>query len=41
MDFLQTIDTYFVRYGYLAVFVGVMLENAGIPVPGETRHYRV
>src|SRR6266571_482388 len=23
-------------YGYWAVFFGVMLENAGIPVPGET-----
>jgi membrane protein DedA with SNARE-associated domain len=26
----------FARYGYAAVFVGVMLENAGLPVPGET-----
>jgi membrane protein DedA with SNARE-associated domain len=26
----------FSRYGYAAVFVGVMLENAGLPVPGET-----
>ena len=24
------------RYGYPIVFVGVLLENAGIPVPGET-----
>src|SRR5438309_8704817 len=24
------------RYGYAAVFVGVFLENAGVPVPGET-----
>ena len=24
------------RYGYWAVFVGVLLENAGLPVPGET-----
>src|SRR5512142_407163 len=24
------------RYGYVAVFVGVFLENLGIPVPGET-----
>ncbi len=23
-------------YGYWAVFFGVMLENAGVPVPGET-----
>ena len=26
----------FVRYGYTVVFVGVLLENAGLPVPGET-----
>ncbi len=26
----------FARYGYWAVFVGVCLENAGVPVPGET-----
>jgi membrane protein DedA with SNARE-associated domain len=26
----------FARYGYAAVFVGVLLENAGLPVPGET-----
>ena len=26
----------FARYGYGVVFVGVMLENAGLPVPGET-----
>jgi membrane protein DedA with SNARE-associated domain/membrane-associated phospholipid phosphatase len=24
------------RYGYLVVFFGVFLENAGVPVPGET-----
>src|SRR5436309_15628196 len=24
------------QYGYLALFVGVLLENAGLPVPGET-----
>ncbi|HBN07292.1 MAG TPA: DedA family protein [Cyanobacteria bacterium UBA8530] len=24
------------HWGYLAVFLGIMLENAGIPVPGET-----
>ncbi len=27
---------FFARYGYWAVFFGVMLENAGLPVPGET-----
>jgi membrane protein DedA with SNARE-associated domain len=26
----------FSEYGYAVVFVGVMLENAGLPVPGET-----
>lgn len=24
------------KYGYAALFVGVLLENAGLPVPGET-----
>lgn len=24
------------QYGYLSVFLGVMLESAGVPVPGET-----
>jgi membrane protein DedA with SNARE-associated domain len=26
----------FARYGYAVVFIGVLLENAGAPVPGET-----
>jgi len=26
----------FARYGYAVVFTGVFLENAGVPVPGET-----
>ena len=26
----------FARYGYAVVFTGVLLENAGVPVPGET-----
>jgi len=26
----------FARYGYAAVFFGVLLENTGVPVPGET-----
>ena len=26
----------FSRYGYAVVFFGVLLENAGLPVPGET-----
>ena len=40
MDFLhnslQLIVQYMNQYGYWAVFFGVMLENAGLPVPGET-----
>ena len=24
------------NYGYLVVFFGVMLESAGVPIPGET-----
>lgn len=27
---------FFARYGYGAVFAGVMFENAGLPVPGES-----
>jgi membrane protein DedA with SNARE-associated domain len=33
---LELIEHYMVLYGYWAVFFGVMLENAGVPVPGET-----
>ncbi|HEX8709154.1 MAG TPA: DedA family protein [Pyrinomonadaceae bacterium] len=36
MDILETIKHFFISYGYWTVFVGVMLENAGLPVPGET-----
>jgi len=40
MEFLhnsiQLIEHYMLMYGYWAVFFGVMLENAGVPVPGET-----
>src|SRR5881394_2297851 len=40
MDFLhnslQLIEQYMLAYGYWAVSFGVMLENAGVPVPGET-----
>lgn len=32
----QTLTVFFARYGYGAIFFGVMLENAGLPVPGET-----
>src|SRR5437588_212576 len=33
---LQTLLEYFSRYGYWVIFFGVMLENAGLPIPGET-----
>src|SRR6202171_4306880 len=40
MDFLhnslQLIEQYMLAYGYWAFFFGVMLENAGVPIPGET-----
>ena len=40
MDFLQDsiqlIEQFMIAYGYWVVFFGVMLENAGLPVPGET-----
>src|SRR2546423_7214828 len=40
MDFLhnslELIQHYMLIYGYWAVFFGVMLENAGLPLPGET-----
>ncbi len=32
----ELLSEFFARYGYWAVFFGVMLENAGIPLPGET-----
>lgn len=40
MDFLhnslELIEQYMTAYGYWVVFFGVMLENAGLPIPGET-----
>ena len=35
-DSLDLIEYYMLIYGYWAVFFGVMLENAGLPIPGET-----
>jgi membrane-associated protein len=32
----QTLTDFFARYGYWVIFFGVMLENAGLPIPGET-----
>ena len=34
--YIQTVSPYLERYGYWAVFLGVLLEDFGIPVPGET-----
>jgi membrane protein DedA with SNARE-associated domain len=33
---LGTLQHYVVQYGYWAVAISLLLENAGIPVPGET-----
>lgn len=33
---LETIQHLAQEYGYGAVFFGIMLENAGVPLPGET-----
>jgi membrane protein DedA with SNARE-associated domain len=32
----QTFADWYATYGYPALFLGVLLENAGVPVPGET-----
>jgi membrane protein DedA with SNARE-associated domain len=33
---LETIQAWTQQYGYWIVFFGIMLENAGVPLPGET-----
>jgi membrane protein DedA with SNARE-associated domain len=33
---LEVIQDIAREYGYWTVFIGIMLENAGIPIPGET-----
>lgn len=33
---METFEALADRYGYVALFIGVLLENAGLPVPGET-----
>src|SRR5438552_1538540 len=33
---METFVALAVKYGYAALFIGVLLENAGLPVPGET-----
>lgn len=35
-DLYHLLARFFADYGYAAVFLGVMLENAGVPLPGET-----
>jgi membrane protein DedA with SNARE-associated domain len=35
-DFLQTFLDLYASIGYWALFLGVLLENAGLPLPGET-----
>jgi membrane-associated protein len=36
VSLFQTLTEFFARYGYWVVFFGVMLENGGLPIPGET-----
>ncbi|UIE37920.1 DedA family protein [Leptodesmis sichuanensis] len=38
LDFIstETIEEFAQHYGYWAVFLGILLENIGIPIPGET-----
>lgn len=38
LDFLslEAIQDFAQQYGYWAVFLGILLENIGIPIPGET-----
>ncbi|MGA7937651.1 MAG: DedA family protein [Kovacikia sp.] len=33
---IETIEEIAQQYGYWAVFLGILLENLGIPIPGET-----
>lgn len=34
--YLNAVSPYLDRYGYWAIFLGVLLEDFGVPVPGET-----
>jgi membrane protein DedA with SNARE-associated domain len=36
LDWFQQFAQEYAAYGYPVLFLGVLLENAGIPVPGET-----
>ena len=33
---LETIENLAHEYGYWVIFLGIFLENTGIPLPGET-----
>lgn len=35
-DVFHHFTAWYADYGYLVLFLGVVLENAGVPVPGET-----
>ena len=35
-DLITTIEPYLHQYGYSALFVAILLEDFGMPVPGET-----
>src|SRR5215212_8335470 len=35
-DVLQTLTDLYAAHGYWVLFLAVLLENAGVPVPGET-----
>jgi len=36
LSFLDEVRRFVVDYGYLAVFLGILLEDFGLPTPGET-----
>ncbi len=36
IPYFQTVAEYLRQYGYVAIFFGVMLEDFGVPVPGES-----
>ncbi len=33
---IETIQEFAHNYGYWAIFLGILVENLGIPLPGET-----
>src|SRR5438046_10571838 len=36
LELIELVRPYVDQYGYIILFFGVMLENASLPVPGET-----